>query len=79
MKLTLPEGFTAPQNARPEEPFEVVATICPCEDGTFSLVAIDGVKLPEDDEENEMEEEETATERTDASNIRLPFGEEEDD
>lgn len=68
MKLTLPEGFAPPKNAQPDEPFEVVATIRPSEDGTFSLVALDGVKLPEESEE---------TERTDASEIRIPFEDEE--
>jgi hypothetical protein len=70
MKINLPEGFMPPKNARPDEPFEVVATLRPDEDGTFSLVAVDGLKLAEDDEEDEMNE------RTDASAIRLPFEDE---
>ena len=76
MKLTMPEGFTPPQNARPDEPFEVVATICPCEDGTFSLKAIDGMKMPEDDEEGDDDDEmEDVNERNDSTDIRLPFEE----
>ena len=71
MKLDLPEGFMPPKDARPDEPFEVVATIRPSKDGTFSLVALDGMKLSEDEEpEAEMEE---VNERTDSSNIRLPY------
>lgn len=65
-----------PKNARPNEKFEVVATICPCEDGTFCLVAIDGVKLPEDEEEDDEME---TDDRTDSTNIKLPYEEEDDD
>lgn len=71
MKIPLPEGFTPPKNARPDEPFEVVATFRQAEDGTFDLTALDGVPLPE--EEAEPEEIDM---RTDASNIKLPFEEE---
>jgi hypothetical protein len=71
MKITLPEGFMPPKNARSDEPFEVVATLRPSEDGTFSIVAVDGLKLSEEDEMEEVDE------RTDASAIRLPY--EEDD
>ena len=74
MKLSLPKGFAPPQNARPGEPFEVVATLSQEEDGSFELEAIDGVKLA-DDEEEEM----PVNDRTDASNIKLPFGEDEED
>lgn len=74
MKLTLPEGFTPPNTARPGETFEVVATLKPSEDGSFSLVALDGVKLEEEDEVEEPEE----MDRTDSTNIRLPFEEDED-
>lgn len=70
MKLMLPEGFTPPSNARPGETFEVVATIEPEEDGSFMLVAVDGIKLPEEDEIDE---------RVDASKVEIPFGEEESD
>ena len=71
----MPEGFTPPKNARPDEPFEVVATIRPSEDGQFSIVALDGVQMPEDEEPEENEEE--VDERVDSSKIRLPFEEEE--
>lgn len=59
-----------PKNARPDEPFEVVATIRPTEDGQFSIVALDGVALPE--------EEAPVDERVDATNVRLPFGEDDE-
>ena len=75
MKITLPEGFMPPKNARPDEPFEVVATLRADEDGTFSLVAVDGLKMAEDDEDDD-EESEDVNERTDASAIRLPFEDE---
>ena len=70
MKITLPEGFMPPKNARPGESFEVVATISQEEDGSFELESIDGVELPDAEEEAPME-------RTDATNIKLPFEEEE--
>ena len=73
MKLILPEGFAPPKTARPGEPFEMVATVRPSEDGTFALIALDGVKLPEDDDEDE---EEYVDEQIDGTNVRLPFGEE---
>lgn len=56
-----------PQNARPGESFEVVATLSQEEDGSFELEAIDGVKLEDTDTE------EDSMERTDATNIKLPF------
>jgi len=71
MKITMPEGFMPPKNARPGESFEVVATISQEEDGSFELESIDGVKLPDAD----MDED--SMERTDATNIKLPFEEEE--
>jgi hypothetical protein len=71
MKITMPEGFTPPKNARPGESFDVVATISQEEDGTFELESIDGVELPDADKE------EDSMERTDATNIKLPFEEEE--
>ena len=70
-----------PEGSRPGEPFEVVATIAPDEEGGFSLAALDGMSLPEEAEEMEteemMEEEpegrEPVNERNDASKIVLPF------
>jgi len=75
MKLALPKGFTPPQNARPDEPFEVVATLCACEDGSFELKALDGMKMPEEDEEEDEDEGEMepVNERNDSTDIKLPF------
>lgn len=56
MKITLPEGFTAPENAKPGTPFEVVATVVQSEDGEYDLTAIDGMELPEDEESEEEDE-----------------------
>lgn len=72
MKLTLPEGFMPPKNARPGEPFEVVAMVKPSDDGTFALISLDGIKLPEDEKE-EM----PVDEQIDGTNVRLPFGEDD--
>jgi len=74
MKITMPEGFMPPKNARPGESFEVVATISQEEDGSFELESIDGTKLPDADMDEDSKEEMS---RTDATNIKLPFEEEE--
>lgn len=64
MRLTLPQGFTPPENARPGEPFEAVATIKANEDGSFELLAIDGAAVGEEDEMSKF-----------AAKVRLPWGE----
>lgn len=76
MNITMPEGFTPPKNSRPGEPFEVVATIRPTEEGQFMIVAVDGMEMPMEVEEEEIVEE-PVDERVDSTNVRLPFGEEE--
>lgn len=70
MKITLPEGFKMPATAKPNEPFEAVATLVMGDDGVM-LTALDGLTLAEEVEENEMEEEEYADPQ-----ITLPFEEE---
>ena len=45
MKLNLPKGYEPPENAQPGQPFEAVATLSMEEDGTFELVAIDGMAI----------------------------------
>ncbi len=76
MKISLPEGFEIPENAVPGKPFEVVATIVRKEDGSFDLVAIDGIEIEEssESEENEEPEEEDYMTRR-ASEIRMPWPE----
>lgn len=58
MKLNLPKGYEPPENAQPGQPFEAVATLSMEEDGTFELVAIDGMDLEGDmgDDEEEAPE-----------------------
>jgi len=77
MKITLPEGFPMPENSRPGEPFDVVATIRPDEGGMFSLVALDGMELPSGEGEEMEEEDENeggeVPEQVDATNVKLPF------
>lgn len=72
MKITLPPDYQAPENARPGEPFEVVAMIKPGEGGSFTLTAIDGIELPSEEEEPEMEE--MSEEAKFAKKIPLPWG-----
>lgn len=78
MKIKLPEGFQIPQNVAEGEPFESVVTIMPTPDGMAVITAIDGVKLPkEEDEGAEVEIEIEAPEAEEVADpeIRLPFGE----
>lgn len=51
MNIPMPKGFEMPENAKPGEPFEVVATIVAGEDGSFNITAIDGAALQEAAEE----------------------------
>ena len=53
MTITLPKGYRPPEQARPGEPFEVVAVLVSDKDGTFTLKSLDGVELEEPEEEEE--------------------------
>lgn len=70
MKLTLPEGYLPPDNVKPGEDFEAVATLVMGEDGGFTLTAIDGVEIESETEEGEPDEEETL-----ASMVEMPWPE----
>lgn len=71
MKIVLPDGYELPENARPGEAFEAVATIQPAADGSFTLVAIDGMNLAAG--ESAGEEEELSEEQAFAKKIPLPW------
>lgn len=77
MKITLPEGFEVPQDAKPGEPFESVATIVMNEDGTFDITAIDGVDIDEGANEPAGPEEPEGGMRGQMRGdaVKLPFGE----
>lgn len=72
MRITLPPDYQAPENARPGEPFEVVAMIKPTGDGGFELTAIDGIEIP-GDEAPEPVMEEMSEEAKFAKKIPLPW------
>jgi hypothetical protein len=79
MRLILPPDYQLPENARPGEPFEVVAMLQPAEDGSYTLTAIDGIQLPSEEEETEEETEapemeEMSDEAKFAKKIPLPWG-----
>jgi hypothetical protein len=59
MKIMLPKEFQMPASAKPNEPFEAVATLMVDADGMVDLVSLDGVAIGE---EMEMGEEEMAGE-----------------
>jgi hypothetical protein len=41
-----PEGFAAPEDAKPGEPFDVLASVVLSDDGMVSLTAVDGLEIP---------------------------------
>jgi hypothetical protein len=55
IKFPAPDGFTAPEDADPTKPFEVMASVTMGEDGMLSLTAIDGVPIASEPEEMEEE------------------------
>jgi len=73
MKITLPDGFELPENAQPGEPFEVVATLELEEDGSFQLVAIDGVELPDSEKEDDEPDEDPVSRRN--AEVVMPWPE----
>ena len=73
MKITLPEGFQLPESAKPGEPFEAVATLKMEEDGSVELKALDGVEIPEEDEENEDKMPMAPEVNAENPNIKIPF------
>ena len=74
MILSLPEGYAPPENARPGEPFEAVATLKVNDDGSFELLMIDGAELAKEKEEAAEEEDEMAKF---AAKIPLPWEQEQ--
>lgn len=75
MKIQLPEGFQIPQNVAEGEPFESVVTLLPTPDGMAVITSIDGVKLPEVEDEEPEETETPDVEEVADPEIKLPFGE----
>lgn len=71
MKITLPEGFKMPTDAKPGQPFEAVATLVMGEDGTM-ITALNGVALAEEMEDEEMEGEGEETEYAEPE-VKIPF------
>lgn len=72
MDIKLPKGYQPPDNAKPGEPFEVVATLVMEEDGEFELKAIDGIPLPEDKEDQEDQGEDEGAEDEQAPDVNAP-------
>ena len=70
MKIKLPDGFQMPEGAKPGEPFEVTATLVSHDGGSAELMALDGVKLP--DNHGKEEEGEGPEEYADPQ-IKIPF------
>jgi hypothetical protein len=57
LSFNAPEGFSAPEDSKPGEPFEVMATLTMGDSGMLTLNAIDGAPIAMDaePEEEEME------------------------
>jgi hypothetical protein len=78
MKIMLPKEFQMPASAKPNEPFEAVATLMVDADGMVDLVSLDGVAIGEEmemGEEEEMAGEEMAMEKEEYADpeITMPF------
>lgn len=69
MKLSMPKGYEMPDNAKPGQPFEAVATLVMGEDGTVQLTAIDGMEVGESEEPEEAEE----AEAPEAEDMAMPW------
>lgn len=81
MKITLPPDYKAPDNAKPGEPFEVVATLVQAEDGSFDLTQVDGMPVSDDEsgEPDESGSPSTAAPKVagpDASRFKMPWAKE---
>jgi hypothetical protein len=73
-----PKGFSAPEDSKPGQPFEVMATVVMAEDGSLTLNAVDGVPVteapePEDTEADNSAESEAEGEASETE-IELPPG-----
>lgn len=75
MKITLPEGYKPPDNVKPGEDFEAVATLIMGDDGGYTLSAIDGVDIPDPEEEEEQQEEMPPEDENLASMVKMPWPE----
>lgn len=85
MKIKMPKGFEPPKGTEPEQPFDVVASIEQCEDGSYELLAIDGAKM--DDSKEEKDEADKGTDNSEeeateagpqmpgsAKGLKMPWG-----
>lgn len=63
-----PEGFSAPEDSKPGQPFEVMATVVMADDGSLTLNAVDGVPVAAEESSVEAGGESPETE------VELPPG-----
>ena len=82
MKIALPEGYQPPDTAQPGQPFEAVATLVDCGDGTFKLQSIDGNEVKpccgckDDGDKGDGEKEMGPRERL-AASVKLPWSDDD--
>lgn len=55
LSFNAPEGFSAPEDSKPGEPFEVMATLTMGEGGMLTLNAIDGAPVTTEAESKDEE------------------------
>jgi hypothetical protein len=74
-----PNGFSAPEDSKPGQPFEVMATVVMGGDGLLTLSAVDGVPVAnseyDEEAENESSAESEAENQTETGENEIPPGE----
>jgi|694.fasta_scaffold51929_5 hypothetical protein len=69
-----PKGFSAPEDSKPGQPFEVMATVVMAEDGSLTLNAVDGVPVTEAPEPEDTEADNSAESEASETEIEPPPG-----
>jgi hypothetical protein len=71
-----PEGFSAPEDSKPGQPFEVMATVVMADDGNLTLNAVDGVPVAAAPDKEDYDEESSveAEGESPETEVELPPG-----
>lgn len=73
-----PKGFSAPEDSKPGQPFEVMATVVMADDGSLTLNAVDGVPVAGASDKEDSDEESSVESEAEGSpsetEVELPPG-----